>query len=192
MRFVLPIWGPAYVESIKPRPKAIDWRASPGNARFLGRAMRDRARRNFGEDSDQAHELEALGERIRLAFEAGEPFYRESFDTDAPAAVESEPVTAKAFFLTDNACFSACLDFADLLLSIPGVVHVGKETRADAIYIDNRSERLPSSLGYLGFSMKVYRWRPRGHNETYVPTHIWTGPMDSDKALETWVVRLTR
>jgi hypothetical protein len=191
-RIASAIWGEAYVESVKPRAVAIDWRASPGNARFLGVSMRDRAKRQFGDDSEEAKSLEELGNGIQKAFEAGELFYRSNANADTPALTEPESVSAKVFFLTDNACFSACLNFADLMLSIDGVTHVGKETRADAIYIDNRSERLPSGLGRLGFSMKVYRGRPRGHNETYVPVHPWPGRMDDEKELETWILSLVK
>ena len=82
----------------------------------------------------------------------------------------------RVFLLTDHACFSACLDFADVIRRVPGVVHVGLETRADAVYIDNRAQSLPSGLGWVGFSMKVYRNRLRGHNESYVPERVWEVP----------------
>ena len=96
------------------------------------------------------------------------------------------------FFLTDHACFSACLDFADVILNIPDVIHIGLETKADAVYIDNRAVWLPSGNGRLGFSMKVYRNRQRGHNESYVPDLIWEGDIRDDKALEDWIIELSQ
>ena len=74
--------------------------------------------------------------------------------------------------------------------AIEGVTHVGQETSADAIYIDNRAVRLPSELGLLGFSMKVYRGRVRGHNESYMPQHEWTDDITDTPQLERWIATL--
>jgi len=35
--------------------------------------------------------------------------------------------------------------------------------------------------------MKVYRGRPRGHNQSYVPAWPWDGPMNDTAALERWL-----
>ena len=53
-----------------------------------------------------------------------------------------------------------------------------------------RAEPLPSGLGSVGIAMKVYRGRKRGHNETYVPQHLWRGSMDDTPALEAWIATL--
>jgi hypothetical protein len=97
-------------------------------------------------------------------------------------------LASKVVLLTDGWCASACLDFADLLLAIPGVRHVGAATYADAVYIDNRSVRLPSDLGWFGFSMKVYRGRPRGHNQPYVPTSPYEGMTWDTPTLQAWLI----
>ena len=86
----------------------------------------------------------------------------------------------------------ACLGFCDLLLAIPGVRHAGATTFADAVYIDNRSVRLPSGLGPFGFSMKVWRNRPRRNNEPYVPTLVYEGLNWDTAALQDWLLRLAR
>ena len=115
---------------------------------------------------------------------------REESEPSESARPSEVPLDAKVYFLTDSRCGSACLDFADILVRVPGVVHVGRETSADAIYIDNRAVRLPSGLGVLGFSMKVYRDRVRGHNESYVPAYRWSGDMADQEGLERWLLDL--
>jgi hypothetical protein len=39
--------------------------------------------------------------------------------------------------------------------------------------------------------MKVYRGRPRGHNQTYKPVHRFDGDMTDQTAVEAWVSRLS-
>jgi hypothetical protein len=93
--------------------------------------------------------------------------------------------------LTDGYCASACLDFADWLLNLPGVLHVGRQTDADTVYMDVRNERLPSGLGAFTIAQKVYRDRARGHNEPYEPAHRYDGDLADTGAVQAWVRSLT-
>lgn len=181
------------LEAVRPRGIAVDWRVSEGNVRML-RANLARMNERYGEEAPEARSYRRLVEAVESALTRGETFYRSAEDDGAP--LPREPirgdVQGRVFFLTDHACFSACLGFADLLIRIPGVVHVGQETRADAVYIDNTRQRLPSDLGWFGYSMKVYRNRPRAHNESHAPAHRWDGDMRDEKALERWIIDLHR
>ncbi len=123
---------------------------------------------------------------------ANELFFHQSAGPPIQRTLASNPVGGRVFFLTDAWCASACLGFADLVLAIDGVTHIGAETSADAIYIDNRSVALPSEQGRFGFSMKVYRGRVRGHNVSYVPDLFWDGSMADDEGLERWVLELAK
>ncbi len=68
----------------------------------------------------------------------------------------------------------------------------GLPTSADAVYIDNRNADLPSGLGVLGFSLKVYRHRVRANNEWYEPQiRLPNGPL-TDEAIAKWVLTLER
>ena len=40
----------------------------------------------------------------------------------------------RVLLLTDGDCASACLDFADLVLQLPGTTHLGLPTSADAVF----------------------------------------------------------
>jgi hypothetical protein len=50
--------------------------------------------------------------------------------------------------------------------------------------------QLPSGVVELGFATKVYRNRPRGNNQPYVPRHRFAGDMRDTPALERWILGL--
>ena len=185
------IWGRDFIERVKPRATAIDWRVSDGNLRFIRISTLPAVRRQFGADSDESRGYERLVSGMEAALADGQTFYLET--PEATAATDAAPLThARPVLLTDSACGSACLDFADVVLRLPGAVHFGAETGADTIYIDNRAVTLPSGLGLFGFSMKVHRGRPRGHNESYKPKFAWPGDMNDTAAIEKWIAETLR
>jgi peptidase S41-like protein len=181
------IWGTGFVEQRAPRPAAVEWRLSQGNLRFLRDVNLRTLRRQFGEDSAQARSYEERLKAMEEAFAKGVALFRDVPEAAAPAA-ETIEVRARPILLTDNVCASACLDFADIVRKLPGAEHVGRETSADAVYIDNRALPLPSGLGFVGFSMKVYRGRARGNNEPYKPSRVWRGDIRDTAALERWIL----
>ncbi len=183
------LWGEEFIEAVQPRPDAIDWRVSRGNHRFLRDFNLARTERRLGPDAPETLSYAEFVARFGEALRQDQVYLTRSFDP-APSPVPPNPLSARVFFLTDDQCFSACLNFADIMRAIEGVTHVGFETSADAIYIDNRGVWLPSEVGRLGFSMKVYRGRVRGHNEPYVPHQAWTGDITDTSALERWIVSL--
>jgi hypothetical protein len=189
-RIARALWGPGFVDGA-PRTRAVDWRLSTANLRQIERSNLPALRQRFGEEDPRGRAYAEFAAAFRSALERGDVFYRE---TAAPPAERAspEPVRARIFLLTDGWCGSACLDFADLVLAAPGTVQVGAETSADTVYIDNSGARLPSGEGALGWSMKVHRGRPRGHNQSYVPAHLWTGAMSDTPGLERWIAGLAR
>lgn len=188
------LWGTATLYEASPRGHFVEWRVSAGNASFLRRVNLSRWEKYAGKEDPAVHDYRKFVEEMEQAVTRGEIYYRrgkgESTDDEEPTSETRYHVKARTFFLTDNVCFSACLDFADVMRRIPGVIHIGLETKADAVYIDNRAERLPSGLGMIGFSMKVYRNRQRGHNESYKPDFMWNGDINDDRALERWFLEL--
>ena len=77
----------------------------------------------------------------------------DSFRATLDRALRKRPSTL-AMRQAEGLWMSACLDFADLVRRLPGVIHVGQPTSADAIYIDNTYQELPSRLAGVGYSMK--------------------------------------
>lgn len=70
--------------------------------------------------------------------------------------------------LTDGNCYSACLDFADRVRAVPGAIHLGEATGFDSIYLDVGWLTLPSGNA-LVLPLKVWRNRPRGNDQPWVP-----------------------
>jgi hypothetical protein len=187
------LWGESYIRSIAPRASVVDWRASPGNLAHFEQVVLPKFARQFGADSPAYREWKAVADALQRALAHGDAFARENEEVGPrPRNAVRERVSTKVFALTDAGCASACLDFLDLLERIGGVERVGATTSADTLYIDNRNVPLPSALGSLGVSMKVYRDRARGNNQAYVPQHRWSGRMDQTEELEAWIEKLVR
>ncbi|MGD8497210.1 MAG: S41 family peptidase [Gemmatimonadales bacterium] len=195
-RLLAPLFGESYVDSVEAKvgdDEYVEWRASTGNADFVEESSVPR----YEPGSENREYLERLVAALREAVAAGRDLVRidaddESASGEATSGPSEHPLGRHVILLTDGWCASACLDFADELLAIPGVRHAGAATYADAVYIDNRAIQLPSQLGRFGFSMKVYRNRPRGQNEPYVPDLEYTGESWELGALQEWLLRVAR
>jgi hypothetical protein len=184
------LWGDVAAKAIAASLDAtVDWRASALNARQT-RAAADRAK-VAGLEADASYRY-TVAAQMSAAHAAGHQLWREAIpptSTGLPKDYRS-PFDGKVYLLTDMRCASACLDFVDIVRRMPGVVHVGQPTSADAIYIDNVVAQLPSGRAELSYSLKVYRHRARGNNEWYTPVVAWPGGTMTDKAIALWVQKL--
>jgi hypothetical protein len=183
------IWGKDWVQRIEDSfDDTVDWRVSdPNIERMTAMIERDK---KAGLTESAAHWAREL-DMIKAARAEGKVLARiEERPKEIKGPPPANPVTGRVFFLTDNECASACLDFADLVRRLPSVTHVGLPTSADAVYIDNTFAMLPSGLTGLGYSMKVFRNRVRKNNEWYEPAVRWPGGPMADAAVAKWVSAL--
>lgn len=190
-KIAVALWGPEWVGRIhKMSDGTLDFRASPDNlARIDAHIATFTARE--GAQSHMVQSLTRIRQGIAAALERHQPLARFDDKVEPVGDPPANPMQGKVYFLTDNACGSACLDFADIVLKIPGVTHVGLPTYADSLYMDADKKILPSGLSILQYPMKVYRHRARKNNEYYVPKALWTGgPMTDDAAVIAWVKSL--
>jgi hypothetical protein len=179
------LWGEAYVKAVAASiPETVDWRVSDSNLAYVD-ALIDRVRRDGLKDAQT--ELTGVRDAMLKARSQGEALAREDSPPAPPVTLEPTRPKGTVYVLTDSICASACLDFMDVILKMPGVVHVGLPTSADAVYIDNNNARLPSGLARLSYSMKVYRTRPRGNNQWYEPKIRWPGGDLTDEAVAAWI-----
>lgn len=181
-----------YLYSLDPYSPRVEWRASESNADFIETSTLPR----FTPGSSQHRYVTGLIATLRDAAASGRDLVDvdgSSGDDPKEALPEVEnPVSGTVVLLTDGWCGSACLDFADQLLPVPGVVHLGTATFADAVYIDNQGIVVPSQLGVFGFSMKVWRDRPRAHNQPYLPAIAYPGLTFDTELVEAWVLETAR
>jgi hypothetical protein len=183
------IWGQDWVERIAAGfDRTVDWRASDANIEHMARMVEREERAGLAASAAQwGRALEAM----KAARAEGRPLARVESRPRAGTGPPPPPrVSGRIFLLTDNACASACLDFADLVRRLPESSHVGLPTSADAVYIDNTYAMLPSGVAGLGYSLKVYRNRVRGNNEWYEPDVRWPGGAMTDTAVARWVKAL--
>jgi hypothetical protein len=135
----------------------------------------ERMTKVYGADSNQARYAQEMHKRFQDAKAAGEQWVRQDADYRiTPADIAARGGHLRRFkgtvaLVTDHNCASACLDFADLVRSVPGSVHLGQTTSVDAVYIDGGGRvKLPSG-NVLVLPLKVWRNRLRGNDEPWVP-----------------------
>lgn len=184
------IWGEEYIDFVAPQADYVEWRASDENINFIADNQLADTLQEYGPDHEYAVYYRALINGMRQSMERGGDYHSTNFAEDRPDRTP-ETVIAQIYLLTDSYCASACLGFVDILRAIPQVDHLGLETNADAVYIDIAEIALPSGLGNLTYPMKVYRGRPRGHNQSYQPHQVWHGGMTDTAAIESWVLNLS-
>ena len=181
------LFGKASVDRVEGQfDWTVDWRASPLTAASLREAAEVSEKNRQMADAKYRREL---ADEIEQAAAAGMVYVRKPAPARFAAGTPTgeSPLKGRVFLLTDHACASACLDFADIARRLPGVVHVGLPTSADSIYIDNTGQVLPSGQGSLSWSLKVYRNRIRSNNQWYEPAVRWPGGAMTDEAVAKWV-----
>ncbi|WP_203290952.1 S41 family peptidase [Maricaulis parjimensis] len=187
-QMVAAVWGEAYAQYRRPAASSgVDYRISDENIAHAEYIIQLTIDQNMPDAETYFREVLA---GMLAAREAGQDFYHEVRDAEDPAPEADNPVSADVFFLTNGSCGSACLDFADRMLNLEGVTHIGGETYADSAYMELRQLDLPSGHARLGLPIKVYRGRPRASGETYVPDIAYSGRDLSTEAIEAWVETL--
>lgn len=183
------IWGDGYIQDRQPKFDATLWRASELNIRQAESILQG-VKQNLGTDSAIYQNISLIKKGMETSLASGNDFFVQ--EQSYPEATGDDPLTvpSSVFFLTDRHCVSACLDFADLMLNLPGVTHIGEETAGDTSYLEVSFAPLPSGLSQVAYPAAIHKGRVRGNNETYVPELVWSGAMSDDDALALWVASL--
>jgi hypothetical protein len=190
-RLAVALWGEDWANRIEASfDNSHDLRVSPANMRKVSEIVEAVKRQN---DADALPYWNKVQGAMRAASAAGRKLAHIDMAPTPPSQrAPPNPVTGRVFLLTDPACGSACLDFADLVLHLPDTVQIGGPTFADAVYIDINELTLPSGLTNIRYGMKVMRHRVRANNQWYEPRYRWPGGPMTDAALAAWVRSLPR
>jgi hypothetical protein len=149
------------------------WRVSQVSLDSMGWYLEMMTAR-YGTGSARARSIEDLRARLQQANDAGQDWVDEP---GAPRLTRADIMArggklrrfdGPVALVTDDDCASACLDFADAVLRIPGAVHVGRTTSSDTVYLEQGRAALPSG-NQLFMPIKVWRNRVRGDSEALVP-----------------------
>jgi len=114
---------------------------------------------------------------IRYSASVNQNYYREIFESQPiNFPVKCKNIKIKIVVIIDRNNVSAALDFIDELKAVSNSVYLlGEKTNTDRLYMEVRSEMLPSKEGEFFFPIKVYRNRKRADNIGYEPD-IWHNP----------------
>lgn len=191
-RLARAIWGDA-VENAPIWPEAVDWRAPPENARYVGRFSL-LLRLRFSSHPIGSAWANEIAPGLRRSVRDGAPFYRSgAADVRSSGGITRQrrrgvsSFNATVYLLTNGTCASACLDFADVALHMPGVMHIGEETSGDGLLMEVRNVELPSDRGEIRTPIKVIRGRGRGPMEYYTPDVRYDG-IWRDEDVRSWTL----
>lgn len=181
--------------SIPKRRSAVDWRGSAGNAAFW-REWSGRMVEEFGAFSAMrfgalflAWQLERVADRDPPIWRQGDCDYEPAGGLTRERPDGPPPFPARVYFVSNGACGSSCLNFADRVMRVPGVRVIGSDTSGDGAYMEVRDETLPSGGARFTFPQKVYRGMSRGHLEAYEADILHEGPWD-DASVRAFVLEI--
>jgi hypothetical protein len=164
-----------------------EWRVSPDNVRAL-RGQVEQSEQRHGAGSAPAVSARAFADAMAAALARGDTLYATSRPARRGArAPERTKVPGRVVVIAGASCFSACLDFLDVMRLHPSVVQVGQPTGVDTDYMENWGWPLPSGLSRIGYPMKVYRNRRRANNTGYAP-HVLHEELQDTDALRRWLL----
>lgn len=195
------VWGEEIINALpEANPGgAVDWRASERNRDYI-ESFAPELLAQFGEDSEFGQWVLAVRQGFATALEQGEPTWRQREAAETGPVPQGggytlrrpsgpSPIPARVYVLSNGACASACLDFADIVLHIPGVQLIGMDTAGDGLLMEVREQTLPSGLALAVLPLKVYRGRARGALEAYRADVQHSGVWD-DAAVRAWTLEL--
>ena len=122
------IWGKGFSDRLPGGDAAgADYRASQDNL-APPKQRRPEWAKELGEDHELVRYADNTIAGIEQALKRGDTFYHiPVVSVSKENAIRPGEVTSKIYLLSDGACKSACLDFADLVLSIPNAELIGAE-----------------------------------------------------------------
>ncbi len=175
------------------REQAVDWRASPANAAFW-QNWSDQMAQEFGALSLNRFGAFAIAWQTRRTANQNPPMWRlGSCNPGRSGGITKmrprgpSPFPARVYFLSNGSCGSSCLNFADMVMMVPGVTVLGSATSADGAYMEVRGETLPSGQVTIRFPQKVERGAGRAPGEAYEADIAYDG-LWSDEAVRKWVL----
>ncbi|PYY69487.1 peptidase [Pseudomonas jessenii] len=166
------------------------WRVSPFALSTLNKAVAT-MEGDYGRNSEAYKFVFSLTRSMELALHEKKDWLRQPntslVEQEGSRGVNAQGFKGKLALVTDSFCASACLDFADVVLAVPGGVHLGLPTSADTLYIDIGAQTLPSGAEFW-LPLKVWRGRTRGNNQNYDPQFVFNGDINDTAAVQKWVL----
>jgi len=187
LRLLYGLYGKVFVNQVlKENDHSYEvWRISKKNVDHIARTSKLYPSQEF------------MAKELKRAYDAGknvdkiidESMFIKSLNVEKNKIQEKSLFNNHIYFLTDNHCFSSCLDFADYIHWLPNTTHVGLPTNADSPYTNDNDLSLPGGAHFM-YTMKVWRNRPRGNNQPYIPKYRYIGDINDTPLVMQWVEKL--
>ena len=188
---LISLFGKDYVQeklSKTQRNVSVEWRISQENVAYIKR-LYDSAIKEFGENHPSTDWIKTTADGMSEALKENKDFYLERFDYQPCKTANESPPKGKYIAIIDHSCASATLDFLDGLKAMEiDLTLIGKPTGKDTLYMEVRSVELPSGKGRLGFPIKVYQNRARGHNTPHLPDIEFTKELDQTPQIRAFIL----
>ncbi|MCX7358523.1 MAG: S41 family peptidase [Alphaproteobacteria bacterium] len=197
------LWGDEVISAIpESNPGgATDWRVSQRNLDYIN-SFAPQLIAQFGEESGVAQWVRQAQQNFAASLAANEPLWRERDPGETGPIPQSggytqrrpegpSPIPARVYILSNGTCASACLDFADIVMHIPGTQLIGMDTSGDGLLMEIRDQTLPSGLARVNLPLKVYRGRARGALEAYHADIAYDGVWD-DLSVRNWAIQVVQ
>lgn len=193
------VWGDDVISAIpESNPGgATDWRVSQRNLDYIN-GFAPELIAQFGENSEVAMWARAIQTGFSETLARGEPIWRQRDPGELGPVPQGggytqrrpqgpSPIPARVYILSNGSCASACLDFADVVMHIPGTQLIGMDTSGDGLLMEIRDQVLPSGLARVNLPLKIYRGRARGALEAYDADIAYDGVWD-DLSVRNWAI----
>jgi len=103
----------------------------------------------------------------------------------------SNPVRGRIYVLTEGGR-SAVLLILDRLLSIKGVMQVGRPTGSDTLYGECGEVKLPSGNFNLIYPTAIRDYIIRKNNENYIPKYSYMRDIYNTPKVKNWIIKLNK
>ncbi len=179
------LWGASLVEHSRRElfsETEIRWRVSRGNISYMQDDLLEVVK-GYGDDR-VTQQVTELIEHLKQAERQSLPYYtqKKSLSTSSSSTTtHANKFHAPVYVLTSGRCASACLDAVDIFTLFKNVKLVGAPTSADSIYMEVRSQPLPTGQGTIVIPMKMWANRPRRSGDYFSP-HIQVNQLDWSNA----------
>lgn len=167
-----------------------EWRVSEGNLAHI-KGLISIIKEQFGENHPANQWIKCIYKGMQTAFLKNKNYYSELPDSNQ-LPQDSRVINSfngHIIAVINKNCGSACLDFLDALKAMnASITFVGEPTGTDSVYMELRTSSLPSGKGTLGFPIKVYRNRYRGHHQPHTPDIQYKGDLNHTAELQSFIL----
>ncbi len=134
--------------------------------------------------------------KFAAALQSGSDFFEKKWtiyseDLNLYSNHDSAPFKAKIFVFTDHFCRSTCWSFANQLMQIPNVTHIGMPTVIQSNSSYAKNARSPSGNFDFFYPTEIRVYPNKNAGQSLVPSEIFNGNIRDESEVINWVLSIT-